>query len=485
MRLVCFAMVFLAVAGAFSQAHAARRVALVIGNSAYAAAASLKNPSNDAKAVAGSLTRLGFDVISVIDSNHDQMRRNIRDFVDRLDPEGVSLLFYAGHGLQVNGQNYLVPIDAELKSETDLEFATINLDFVLTLMKNASKTQIVLLDACRDNPMARSLRPTTRSSGASAGLARPKVSAEGQFIAFATEPDKVALDGNGLNSPFTTALLRNLERPGVEISELMTDVRREVFEQTGKTQLPFANSGLLGKFFFIEPSGGEQQSVSPVVEKDETALRKAREAEEALWASVSKSGNSAMMQVYLDTYPAGIHATEARTEIDRLRSAKPKDGGDTDVALLKRNDDPSRPGLIVKEGAWGMYNVRTDKGPICYMITTPVVQNPADLEHGKVYFMLSHHNSRKGIIEPQLLVGYDLKDNAAVILEVGGRKYTMFSRGASAWMDKPANEPLAVSQMRKSATMTATAVSKRGTRTSYEFSLRGVSSVLDQIEKCY
>ena len=245
---------------------AERRVALVIGNSDYANASHLKNPSNDADDMAAVLGRLGFEVVQGRNLSARGMRALVREFGEKLRGANVALLFYAGHAIQVNGQNYLAPTDAELKHVSDLDFETIPLQFVMRQMEREVDTIVVLLDACRDNPLARSLNATTRSTVAGRGLARELSSGQGTIIAFATQPDNVALDGRGRNSPFTSALLANLERPGVEISTLMTDVRLQVYEATGGLQVPWTNSSLLGRFYFKE--GAPAQSAAPAPKSD-------------------------------------------------------------------------------------------------------------------------------------------------------------------------------------------------------------------------
>ena len=232
------------------RAQAERRVALVIGNSAYQNVAPLKNPRNDATDIAETLKRLGFEVVEGFDLDSNGFRSKLRDFSSVADKADVALFYYAGHAMQVKGVNYLAPVDTALEREADLDFETIELDFILRQMERSASTILVFLDSCRDNPLTRRLVASSRSAGVGNGLARPQSSAQGLFIAFSTEPNKVALDGKGRNSPFTAALLKNIERPGIEISALMTDVRREVFDTTNKEQLPFTNSGLLGQFYF-------------------------------------------------------------------------------------------------------------------------------------------------------------------------------------------------------------------------------------------
>ncbi|HSM39727.1 MAG TPA: caspase domain-containing protein, partial [Afifellaceae bacterium] len=220
---------------------------MVIGNSAYRNAPPLKNPTNDASDIAARLRSLEFDVVEGIDLDMNSMRRSVREFVRKTEGADLAVFFYAGHGLQVNGSNYLVPVDANLSSITDLQFETLPVDFVLGPMEVNAKTSIVFLDACRDNPLARSLARSmgTRSSAIGTGLAEIG-GGIGTLISYATQPGNVALDGEGRNSPFTAALLTHLGKPGAGITGTMTAVRRDVLASTNGKQVPWEHSSLTG-----------------------------------------------------------------------------------------------------------------------------------------------------------------------------------------------------------------------------------------------
>jgi hypothetical protein len=231
-------------------AHAEKRVALVIGNGAYQASSRLGNPVNDAADMAAVLARVGFEVLSGTDADFEAMRRLMRDFAVRSGGADAALLFFAGHGLQVDGENYLLPVTARLQRRTDLRFEAVSLNEMLQLMdESGARIKIAIVDACRDNPLARSFNRSTRSSVGS-GLATPQVTARGTLIAFATSPGDVAADGSGRNSPFTAALLRHLPEPGIEVNEMFTRVRATVDQTTGGEQLPWLNTSLVGQFYF-------------------------------------------------------------------------------------------------------------------------------------------------------------------------------------------------------------------------------------------
>ena len=234
-------------------AAAEKRVALVVGNSGYVHANALPNPVNDAGDMAKALAEVGFEVILGLDLSKSGFDGKVRDFARALEKVDVALLFYAGHGLQVSGKNYLVPVDAKLQVERDLDFEAISLDFVLKQMEldRDDKTNIVFLDACRDNPLVRNLARSmgTRSATIAQGLAQVQAGV-GTFIAYSTQPGNVALDGEGRNSPFTAALVKDLRLPDRNLNAVMIEVRKDVTAATGGKQVPWDLSALTGDFYF-------------------------------------------------------------------------------------------------------------------------------------------------------------------------------------------------------------------------------------------
>jgi tetratricopeptide (TPR) repeat protein len=235
------------IAAPVSTAVTGPRAALVIGNSDYRHAARLANPSNDASDIARTLRKLGFDVVEGRDLDKRGMEDKVREFGRKLDRANLALFFYAGHGMQVGGKNYLIPIDAKLERPGDLALDTIDVGQVLAQMEAEQRVNLVFLDACRDNPLARSFARSlgTRSASVGHGLASIQ-SAVGTMIAYATQPDNVALDGEGRNSPFTKALLAHLATPGLEIGSLMRRVRADVVQATRGKQVPWDHSSLIG-----------------------------------------------------------------------------------------------------------------------------------------------------------------------------------------------------------------------------------------------
>src|ERR1700760_918115 len=233
-------------------AKADKRVAFVVGNGAYTNVAPLPNPANDAKSIAKMLRNVGFDVVEGTNLTRDKMTERLLEFGKKAEGADVALFFYAGHGIAVNGTNYLIPVDADIKSEMDVKLGSaINIDLTLDQTMNDAKVKLVFLDACRDNPFAAKIKSgsATRSLSVQSGLAEMK-SSEGTLIAFATGPGQTALDGEvGTNSPFTRALMANIAQPGVEIQQAMTKVRAQVNEETNKNQLPWGHTNLTGSVF--------------------------------------------------------------------------------------------------------------------------------------------------------------------------------------------------------------------------------------------
>lgn len=222
---------------------ATRRVALVIGNAAYQNAP-LKNPVNDARDMARTLRSLGFEVILRENASLRQMEDAVDELWLRLKAGGAGLFFFAGHGLQVAGRNYLVPVDARLQAEQDVKYRCMDAGLVLGRMENAGNgLNIVILDACRNNPYARSFRTATE------GLAKMDAP-KGSLVAYATAPDSVAADGTGKNGIYTGQLLKNLHMPGLGIEELLKQVRIGVLRETGEKQVPWESSSLTGHFVF-------------------------------------------------------------------------------------------------------------------------------------------------------------------------------------------------------------------------------------------
>ncbi|HYN26720.1 MAG TPA: caspase family protein [Burkholderiales bacterium] len=302
-----------------SLAHAERRIALVIGNSVYQNTAELKNPKNDAGDMAASLRRLGFDVFEGQDLDKRAMERMIRQFGVKLSGADLALFFYAGHGVAIGGQNYLVPTDARLASEGDADFEGLALTLVLKQMEREAKTSIVLLDACRDNPLARNLARTmgTRSSQVSQGLAEVRTGI-GTLIGFSTQPGNVAIDGAGRNSPYAEALLRHIEVSGTDVSGVLIAVRNDVLKATDGRQVPWEHTSLTGQVYLKVAPASTPAAVRPPATNPGTSDR---DMELSYWSSVKDSKSPALLQSYLDRYPDGNFSNLARAMLKELSPA--------------------------------------------------------------------------------------------------------------------------------------------------------------------
>lgn len=251
------------------------RTALVIGNSTYSSGP-LKNPVNDATDMAAVLKRLGFNVILHRNASHQTMEDAIREFGRKLRKDrGVGLFYYAGHGMQIGGVNYLIPIGARVDKETDVKFQAVNSEMILAEMENAGNAMnIVVLDACRDNPFGRSFRSASR------GLAIISNAPTGTFISYSTGANQLAKDGDGRNSPYTKALLTNIDKPGLTINRVFMNVRSTVMKETG--QVPWELSSLVGDFYFRPGNVSESTPSTSTPAVDYTAARRKMEEERVL-----------------------------------------------------------------------------------------------------------------------------------------------------------------------------------------------------------
>lgn len=303
-------------------AQADKRVAFVVGNSAYKNVAELPNPSLDAKAMSSLLRNAGFDVVEGTDLTRDAMTEKLRDFAVRTQDSDVAIFFYAGHGISVNGKNYLIPIDADLKSEMDIKFgAAIDVDVTLEQTMSDAKVKLVFLDACRDNPFAARVRSAarTRSVTVGSGLAEMK-SGEGTLIAFATGPGQTALDGSrGGNSPFTRALLNHLATPGIEIQQAMTRVRAQVNEETSRQQLPWGHTNLIGTVY-INPAADTGSATPEAVVSAGPGPGAGSDIELEFWRSIKDSSNPEELNAYLMKYPNGQFRAIASARIASLQT---------------------------------------------------------------------------------------------------------------------------------------------------------------------
>jgi hypothetical protein len=322
-----------------SAAFADKRVAFVVGNSAYKNVAQLPNPAIDAKSMAKVLRNVGFDVVEGVNLTRDAMTAKLLDFGKKAEGADVAVFFYAGHGIAIDGANYLLPVDADLRSEMDVKLgAAINVDLTLEQTLSDAKVKLVFLDACRDNPFAAKIRSAkaTRSVNVATGLAEMK-SGEGTLIAFATGPGQTALDGQeGTNSPFTRALIANIAQPGVEIQQAMTKVRAQVNEETSKNQLPWGHTNLIGSVYLNPTAASADAGVAEAPNTPVATAGPASDVELEFWRSVKDSNKPEELNAYLTNYPGGTFKSLALARIASLQ-----DGPSTATRNLTAGVDPA------------------------------------------------------------------------------------------------------------------------------------------------
>jgi uncharacterized caspase-like protein len=337
LSLIC--MVFTA-----NAARADRRVAFVVGNGAYKNVAQLPNPPVDAKAMAAVLRNVGFEVVEGTNLTRDQMTDRLLEFGKKAQGADVAVFFYAGHGIAISGTNYLLPVDADIKSEMDVKLgAAINIDLTLDQTMSDAKVKLVFLDACRDNPFAAKIKSNaaTRSVSVQTGLAEMK-SGEGTLIAFATGPGQTALDGQeGTNSPFTRALIAHIAAPGVEIQQAMTEVRAQVNEETNKGQLPWGHTNLIGAVYLNPapaPTPAANNAAAPASSAPAAVASTSGNSEVELefWRSVKESNKPEELNAYLTNYPNGQFKSLALARIAALEN-----GPSTTTRNLTTGVDPA------------------------------------------------------------------------------------------------------------------------------------------------
>jgi hypothetical protein len=301
--LIGLAMQLLAVPAAATE----RRVALVIGNSGYSNAPVLPNTVNDARDMAASLRKVGFEVVDGVNLDKRGMDQAVTRFARLAQDADAAMFYYAGHGFQFNGENYLVPVEARVEDEISVQYETTRLNDVLTALNFSKGVKIMVLDACRNNPFVSQLakRQATRGFAVGSGLA-PVARAQGMVIAYATQANDVAADGTGRNSPFTAALVREIDQPGLEVATMFRRVQKSVYDATNGRQTPELSLSLLGDFY---------------LNREET--------DSDVWRRVRVSDDPAALNAFIERYPTSFFTIDARTRLDlierRATEAKERD----------------------------------------------------------------------------------------------------------------------------------------------------------------
>lgn len=304
---------------AAAPALAEKRVALVIGNAGYENATTLRNPANDANDIAERLRSLDFEVILGVDQTEADFVDRLSEFALAADRADVALFYYAGHGLQFQGTNYLVPVEAAIESRFQVQQQTVTLDTVIRLMEEKASKVMVFLDACRDNPFADRLQEALSRSGSAAalgrGLARVETRAPETLVTFAAAPGSVAADGQGRNSPFTAALLEHISTPGAEVEVMLKRVTASVLAATGNKQRPERLSRLTSEFYFARAD----DSIAPPPTTGPTPdaggdLQMARD----IWNEIKGSESEAVLRSFIDTFPGTVFAALANEKLSTL-----------------------------------------------------------------------------------------------------------------------------------------------------------------------
>jgi formylglycine-generating enzyme required for sulfatase activity len=309
--LAVLAATALALAG--TPALAEKRVALIVGNSAYKNVTPLDNPAHDARLMAETLRTLGFALVggdAQLDLDKARFDDAVQSFGNQLQGAEVGLFYYAGHGLQVRGTNYLVPVGANPTKEADVDFQMLDSNLVLRQMESAgTKLNIVILDACRNNPFGgRSLR------GTESGLAQIRAP-EGTLISFATQPGNVAQDGTAGNSPYTRALAQTLRRPGFDIFEAFNEVGLAVMQATGNSQQPWVSSSpIRGKFYFAGLGSAQPPSAAAALPAAATP-----KPDEVFWQTIKDENSVLLLDEFLKKYPSSSRALDARVRLDEIK----------------------------------------------------------------------------------------------------------------------------------------------------------------------
>src|SRR5947199_2777178 len=298
--------------GVCQPAFAEKRVALVLGNSAYQNVARLPNPVNDGTLIAATLKNAGFDVV---EERHDlpaaETRRALRDFADRARDADIAVVYYAGHGIEVDGTNYLIPVDAKLERDTDVYDEAFSLDRVLVAIEPVKKLRLVILDACRDNPFSRTMKRTMASRAIGQGLAKVEPTSPNVLIAYSAKAGSTAADGDGKNSPFTAALSHHLTKPGLDVRRAFGFVRDEVLKTTNNRQEPFVYGSLGGEDVPLVPA--PRPAAAPATPAPSAQAEARRDYELAL-----QIGNKSALNAFLAQYPDGFYASLAKLQLDKI-----------------------------------------------------------------------------------------------------------------------------------------------------------------------
>src|SRR5258708_5374009 len=295
-------------------AYAEKRVALVLANSAYQNVPQLPNPANDGALIAATLKEAGFDVV---DSRHDmpalEMRRALRDFTDSARDDDIAVIYYGGHGVEVDGTNYLIPIDAKLERDTDVYDEALSLDRILVAAEPAKQLRLVILDACRDNPFAKNMKKTVALRSIGRGVAQIEPTRPNTLIAYSAKAGSTAMDGDAKNSPFTIALSKHLTKPGLDVRKAFGFGREEGLKEPANRKEPFVYGSLGGDDVPLVPAKVLPSTSTPAVPAPSPQAEARRDYELAL-----QIGNKDAMNAFLAQHPDGFYASLAKIQLDKI-----------------------------------------------------------------------------------------------------------------------------------------------------------------------
>src|ERR1700759_3215469 len=329
-------------------ALAEKRVALVLGNSAYQNVPPLANPVNDAALMADTFKKAGFDVVvSKQDLGALETRRVLRDFSDSAADADIAVIYYAGHGIEVDGTNYLIPVDAKLERDNDVYDEAFSLERVMLAVEPAKKLRLVILDACRDNPFSKTMKRTVALRSIGRGLAQVEPSNQNPLIAYSAKAGSTAQDGDGKDSPFAVALSQHLTRPGLDVRKAFGFVRDDVLKSTANQQEPFVYGSLGGEDVPLVPAPAV---AAPAASTANPQADQRRDYELAL-----QVGNKSAFSAFLAQHPDGFYASLARLQLEKVAAEDAHA-----AAIAKAKDAEAQRARLAAQGAQKDTQARAD-----------------------------------------------------------------------------------------------------------------------------
>jgi uncharacterized caspase-like protein len=398
-------------------AFAERRVALVIGNSAYQNVAKLPNPAKDAAAVAAMFKKAGFDVVDTrLNVGNVEIRRALREFNRIARNADIAVVYYAGHGIEVDGTNYLIPTDALLASDFDVEDETISLDRITRMLEPVKRLRLIILDACREDPFTRTMKRTLASRSIGRGLAKVEVTTTDTLVAFAAKAGMTADDGNGEHSPFTTALLDNLTTPGLDLRIAFGRVRDEVMKETNNSQEPYVYGSIGGSTVALVPKPkAPVTAATPAPPAPPSADTLARDD----YKLAERIGTKEAWESFLSAHKSGFFANLARAARDKIVAAEQRLKLDVAAARKAADDAKLKAQAAAKAKQAPVVVASAPNAPAAARSATPGI-DPADLAR-----LLQFHLKRVGC-DPGALDGNWTEKSMHALQEFNKRKKTKF-----------------------------------------------------------